>query len=128
MKIITKYIGPTDYTGAKVIATIEGKKRPQVTIGFHSSLDPHTTAAAKLVEKIGERWADWQTCYRIVRVFEDKHPSQVLLTGLTIEQAQAHCKNPETSSSTCSDEWAWEEKGRWFDCFEHEGWTNIKEG
>ena len=43
--------------------------------------------------------------YRIVRFYQnpnvDDHGATVL-EGLTLEEAQAHCKDPETSSRTCA--------------------------
>jgi len=42
--------------------------------------------------------------YRIVRMYqrEDmRHLRRVVKSGLTLAEAQAHCKSPETSSSTC---------------------------
>lgn len=129
-KIVTKYIRPTDYKGAKVQATLLGRKRRQITVGFHSGLCPHITAASRLVEKIGGTWSDWSTCYRIVRVFEDGHPRQVLRTGLTLEAAQEWCQDPETSSSTCTSQEGLKrlrDWGRWFDCHEESGWTNTNE-
>lgn len=41
--------------------------------------------------------------YRIVR-FYAQHESEEIETGLTLEEAQAHCRDPETSSSTCTSE------------------------
>jgi len=35
--------------------------------------------------------------------------------GLTLEEAQEHCRNPETSGSTCSD---LSKRGQWFDGYE----------
>jgi hypothetical protein len=41
--------------------------------------------------------------YKIVRNFQAPwRKSRTIETGLTLEQAQAHCKNVETSSSTCT--------------------------
>jgi len=41
--------------------------------------------------------------YRIVRIYRDHStPSRTIRRGLTLEEAQAHCSNPETSSSTCT--------------------------
>jgi hypothetical protein len=40
--------------------------------------------------------------YKIVR-FYFKHGRRVIKTGLTLEQAQRHCNDPETSSTTCKD-------------------------
>lgn len=41
--------------------------------------------------------------YRIVRMyFHKRGPGRTIKTGLTLEQAQEHCSNPETSSSTCT--------------------------
>lgn len=41
--------------------------------------------------------------YRIVRKHAYRQSDNVVLrTGLTLEQAQTHCTDPETSSSTCT--------------------------
>jgi len=58
--------------------------------------------------------------YKIVRHYSKiEHGSQHLTTkrrtiqtGLSLEQAQAHCSDPETSSKTCTrntvrDGWTW---------------------
>ena len=40
------------------------------------------------------------------------------MSGLTLEEAQAHCSNPETSSSTCqraTNVRRTRERGEWFD-------------
>lgn len=40
--------------------------------------------------------------YRIVRsYFNAGIRKRVIDTGLTLAEAQAHCQNPDTSSSTC---------------------------
>ena len=41
--------------------------------------------------------------YKVQRVYCD-HPGvkRTLKRGLTLEQAQAHCSDPETRSSTCT--------------------------
>ena len=38
--------------------------------------------------------------YKIIRFFKDK-PNKVIRTGLTLEQAKNHCKDPKTSG----DDW-----------------------
>ncbi len=41
--------------------------------------------------------------YRIVRHYFNAWPNhRTIKAGLTLAQAQAHCKDPETSSSTCT--------------------------
>ena len=40
--------------------------------------------------------------YKIVRMYFKGRP-RVIDTGLTLEEAQAHCANPETSSLTCTN-------------------------
>jgi len=40
--------------------------------------------------------------YKIIRMYRDKADRRTIKTGLTLEEAQAHCKDPETSSSTCT--------------------------
>lgn len=44
-------------------------------------------------------------------------------TGLTLEQAQAYCRDPETSSRTCSEAAGirrTQQFGPWFDSYEKE--------
>ena len=61
-----------------------------------------------------------ETTYRIVRMYMH-HPRRVLKSGLTLEEAQAHCRDPETSSSTCTNATARRRTARlgpWFDGYE----------
>lgn len=57
--------------------------------------------------------------YKIVRYFyNDNKSKRTIETGLSLAQAQAHCNDPETSSSTCtsSKRLAYTRKnGDWFD-------------
>ena len=55
--------------------------------------------------------------YKIVRHFFNGTP-RTIKTGLTLEEAQEHCQNPETSSSTAKGRPAkrlTEARGPWFD-------------
>lgn len=60
--------------------------------------------------------------YKIVRMFQrDGRRKRTIETGLTLEQAQEHCKNPETSSSSCTTAKGrryTEANGPWFDGYE----------
>ena len=60
--------------------------------------------------------------YYIIRTFEnDAIPDQIIKTGLTLEQARAHCKDPETSYSTATSLDAvlrTKNFGVWFDGYE----------
>jgi hypothetical protein len=60
--------------------------------------------------------------YRIVRMFEHRDQSAVVVRrGLTLEEAQAHCRDPETSSKTATSDSAravTRERGPWFDGYE----------
>lgn len=62
--------------------------------------------------------------YKIVRMYENSNvPNRVVKRGLTLEEAQAHCKDPETSSSTCTNykgRKRTETLGRWFDGYSKE--------
>lgn len=58
--------------------------------------------------------------YKIVRNYF-KGGKRTIATGLTLEQAQAHCQNPETSSSTAKSSAAkkiTQRMGPWFDGYE----------
>lgn len=64
-----------------------------------------------------------ETTYKIIRMYRDEHPSRVIETGLTLEEAQAHCRDPETTSSKCTlpANVAHTDKfGPWFDGYEEE--------
>ena len=56
------------------------------------------------------------TTYKIIRFRFDGN-NRTIKKGLTLEEAQAHCKDPETSGATCSD---LSKRGRWFDGFDEE--------
>jgi len=57
--------------------------------------------------------------YKIVRFYYDKPGTRRTIdTGLTLEEAQAHCNDPETSSRTCTKASAkatTRRNGEWFD-------------
>ncbi len=60
--------------------------------------------------------------YKIIRFYQnEKHPKQVIARGLTLEEAKAHCDDPETCSKTCGEAEGvarTQEYGSWFD-----GWS-----
>lgn len=60
--------------------------------------------------------------YKIVRNYFNES-STIIKRGLTLEEAQAHCRNPETSSSTCKlprNVRRTERLGPWFDGYTEE--------
>lgn len=60
--------------------------------------------------------------YKIVRHYRYGRP-RTIKTGLTLEQAREHCRNPETSSSTCLTAAARRRTrrlGPWFDGYERD--------
>lgn len=60
--------------------------------------------------------------YHILRMYMDPNvPNRVIKRGLTLEQAQAHCRDPETSSTTCTKpagKRRTKRFGPWFDGYE----------
>ena len=59
--------------------------------------------------------------YKIVRHYKDSYRNRTIDAGLTLEEAQAHCNNPETSSSTCTTPAArriTKRNGEWFDGYQ----------
>jgi hypothetical protein len=61
-----------------------------------------------------------EPAYRIVRCYRDK-PKRIMERGVTLAEAQAHCSDPETSSSTCTKPAAkavTRRNGPWFDAYE----------
>lgn len=60
--------------------------------------------------------------YKIVRRFLNGR-KRTINTGLTLEQAQAHCQNPETSWTTARSSKARKrtrDNGPWFDSYQKE--------
>ena len=49
------------------------------------------------------------TTYMIVRFYRDDRPKEIIVRGLTLEQAQAHCRRDDTRGDD------------WFDGYEEEG-------
>ena len=63
--------------------------------------------------------------YRIRRFYFDcpERHGEVIATGLTLDEAQEHCSDPETSSSTCTEAESvarTEAHGAWFDGYDEE--------
>jgi hypoxanthine-guanine phosphoribosyltransferase len=55
--------------------------------------------------------------YATVLFFLDDYPAEVLDTGLTLEEAQAVCNDPESSSKSCTTivgKRRTKERGAWF--------------
>lgn len=60
--------------------------------------------------------------YKIIRMYQ-QGGRRTINTGLTLEQAQEHCGDPETSSSTCTKaagKARTRRMGPWFDGYEQE--------
>ncbi len=58
--------------------------------------------------------------YKIIRCFFNGR-KRTIDSGLTLAEAQAHCHDPETSSSTATGATArrrTKQHGKWFDCYE----------
>ncbi len=64
------------------------------------------------------------TTYKIDRLyFRDGNAGRTIVRGLTLEEAQAHCRDPETSSRTCTEAAnvrRTEQRGPWFDSYTEE--------
>lgn len=61
--------------------------------------------------------------YKVIRMYESGRRSQVMARGMTLEEAQAWCNDPETSSSTATSAEAKRRTaryGRWFDGYTKE--------
>jgi len=61
--------------------------------------------------------------YKIVRFFYRSDRRYTVARGLNIREAQAHCSDPETSSSTARNKYArrrTRDRGPWFDAYEKE--------
>lgn len=63
--------------------------------------------------------------YKVTRGYfnSDRFPKETIATGLTLKEAQAHCKDPETSSKTCKKAVnlaRTRQCGPWFDGYEEE--------
>lgn len=61
--------------------------------------------------------------YKIIRGYQESYRKQTIKTGLTLDEAQAHCRDPETSSSTCTTKPAKQRTasfGPWFDGYTEE--------
>ena len=60
--------------------------------------------------------------YKIIRFyFDERFPKRTVKRGLTLEEAQAHCHDPETSSTTATSARACARtraRGVWFDGYE----------
>lgn len=61
--------------------------------------------------------------YKVIRMFRDSSKRMIIKTGLTLEEAQEHCRDPETSSKTATgivEQALTKNFGPWFDGYEEE--------
>jgi len=62
--------------------------------------------------------------YKVIRFYRDAGiRKRVIHTGLTLEEAQKHCSDPETSSRTCTNAVGrrrTRQVGAWFDGYSKE--------
>lgn len=61
--------------------------------------------------------------YKVVRHYFQGNRKRTIATGLTLEEAQAHCQDPETSSRTATSSVAKRRtrlQGPWFDSYQTE--------
>lgn len=59
--------------------------------------------------------------YRVVRMYKNGSPARTIRDRLTLAEAQAHCSDPETSSSTCTGKVGRDRTrrlGPWFDGYD----------
>ena len=70
--------------------------------------------------------------YKIIRMYcNTPQRNKIIAWGLTLEEAQAHCSDPETSSSTASgltETLLTKNFGPWFDGYEEEREMGDKNG
>ena len=63
------------------------------------------------------------TTYKVVRFYKDRERGRALLHHVTLEEAQKHCHDPETSSETCTksiNRRRTRRLGAWFDGYTEE--------
>lgn len=58
------------------------------------------------------------TTYKILRFYQDDRPTEVIATGLTLEEAQAHCRREDTRDGASVD--AGGSGAAWFDGYTKE--------
>ena len=61
--------------------------------------------------------------YKIERIYRDHDRRDLIATGLTLDEVQNHCRDGETSSSTCTEAEniaRTEKLGPWFDSYTEE--------
>lgn len=59
--------------------------------------------------------------YKIIRNYLRDYPKRVVKRGLTLEEAQAHCRHPESASDTCmsaAGKARTRRMGPWFDGYD----------
>lgn len=63
------------------------------------------------------------TTYSIVRMFQNDHNDEIIKEGLTLEEAKTYCRDPQSSSKSCTTKEGMaltESMGPWFCGFQEE--------
>jgi hypothetical protein len=110
-----------DPRGWDHIVTENTKQEALETLAAYDRNEPGVPHRVKRVADVD---ADAPVTYRIRRNYaDDGIESEVLKRGLTLEEAQAHCSDPETSSRTATGVLEVEltqRVGTWFDSYSKE--------
>ena len=84
---------------------------------------PHSFYRIRLPFQASELYLCMETArYKIIRMYFEGG-RRTIKSNLTLEQAQAHCSDPETSSSTCCksvNKRRTAQRGPWFDGYEQQ--------
>ncbi len=78
--------------------------------GIYSEVDQMILNAASKTAEGGDTMS--KHTYKIVRLYEDGSRDQVVRRGLTLAEAQAHCKREDTHGNG--------PKGLWFDGYDYD--------
>ena len=116
---------PPGYT-VRTYSPGDGKTRyrffeGQPNADYFSGRPEHTALGAAAAKQYATDLASGGARYKIVRTFQRDHRPKIIRRGLTLEEAQAHCALPETSSRTATSARARRltaKMGPWFDGYD----------
>lgn len=109
-------------TGASSVSKLKGKQK-KLDVDGDGDIDGHdfkhlrekkSKKGKDVFEKAWDVVKDDGKRYKIVRNhFSDNKPNRTIKSNLTLQEAQAHCRNPKTSNAEAENP-----EDRWFDGYQ----------